>query len=118
MRGQTVVSRGFCEKFARNLTAPAGVTVAKTESVMSMRIAVALAATIGVGIVGGTQAEARPAAVGFRGGYSAGPIAIKPNERRLCLVLGQAEAIRYSVVVGCPSRHVDNRARISLRPSQ
>jgi hypothetical protein len=56
MRGQTVVSRGFCEKFDD----PDGVTVAKTESVMSMRIAVALAATIGVGIVSGTQAEARP----------------------------------------------------------
>src|SRR5258706_4503632 len=100
MRGQTVVSRGFCEKFARNLTAPAGVTVAKTESVMSMRIAVALAATIGVGIVGGTQAEARPDVVGFRGDYSAGTIVIKTNERRLYLVVGQGQAMRYPVGVG------------------
>src|SRR5258705_1680633 len=100
MRGQTVVSRGFCEKFARNLTAPAGVTEAKTERVMSLRIAVALAATIGVGILGGTQAEARPDVVGFRGDYSPGTIVIKTNERRLYLVVGQGHAMRYPVGVG------------------
>src|SRR5260221_3456411 len=96
MRGQTVVSRVF----ARNLTTPTGVTVAKTESVMSMRIAVALAATIGVGILSGTQAEARPDVVGFRGDYSTGTIVIKTNERRLYLVVGQGQAMRYPVGVG------------------
>ena len=65
MRGQIVVLQGFCEKFG----GPGGVTEAKTETVMSLRIAAALVATIGVGILGGTQAEARPDVVGFRGDY-------------------------------------------------
>jgi len=78
MRGQTVVLQGFCEK----LTAPAGVAEAKTETVMSLRIAAALVATIGVGILGGTQAEARPDVVGFRGDYSPGTIVIKTNVGR------------------------------------
>src|SRR6476646_3232749 len=96
MRGQTVVSRGF----ARNLTAPAGVTVAETEKVMSMRIAAALAVTIGVGLVGGTQAQARPDVVGFRGDYSPGTIVIRTNERRLYYVIDQNHAVRYPVGVG------------------
>jgi len=65
-----------------------------------MRIAVALVATIGVGIVGATQAEARPDVVGFRGDYSPGTIVIKTNERRLYLVVGQGQAMRYPVGVG------------------
>src|SRR5260370_22748915 len=67
---------------------------------MSMRIAVALAATIRVGILGGTQAEARPDVVGFRGDYSPGTIVIKTNERRLYLVVDQGHAMRYPVGVG------------------
>src|SRR5260221_580414 len=67
---------------------------------MSLRIAVALAATIGAGILGVTQAEARPDVVGFRGDYSPGTIVIKTNERRLYLVVGQGQAMRYPVGVG------------------
>src|SRR5260370_11136814 len=67
---------------------------------MSLRIAVALAATIGAGILGVTQAEARPDVVGFRGDYSPGPIVSKPNERRLYLVVDQGHAVRYPVGVG------------------
>jgi lipoprotein-anchoring transpeptidase ErfK/SrfK len=66
---------------------------------MSLRIAAALA-TIGVGMLGGTQAQARPDVVGFRGDYSAGTIVIKTNERRLYLVVGQGQAMRYLVGVG------------------
>ena len=54
---------------------------------MSMRIAVALAATIGAGILMSTAAEARPEMVGFRGDYSPGTIVVKTNERRLYLIL-------------------------------
>ena len=50
---------------------------------MSFRIAVALAAIIGAGMLITTQAEARPDVVGFRGDYSPGTIVIKTNERRL-----------------------------------
>src|SRR5205823_3550203 len=63
-------------------------------------VAAALVATIGVGRLGGTQAEARPDVVGFRGDYSPGTIVIKTNERRLYLVVGQGQAMRYPVGVG------------------
>ena len=96
MRGQSVVLPGFCEKS----DGPGGVTEAKTERVMSLKIAVALAATIAAGILGGTQAQARPDVVGFRGDYSPGTIVIKTNERRLYLVVGQGQAMRYPVGVG------------------
>ena len=38
--------------------------------------------------------------VGFRGDYSPGTIVIKTNERRLYLVVGQCQAMRYPVGVG------------------
>ena len=67
---------------------------------MSLRIAVALAATLGMGILGATAAQARPDMVGFHGDYSPGTIVIKTNERRLYLVLDPGHAMRYPVGVG------------------
>ena len=67
---------------------------------MSLRIAVALAATIGAGILMSTVAEARPNIVGFRGDYSPGTIVVKTNERRLYLVVDQGRAVSYPVGVG------------------
>src|ERR1700692_4172191 len=67
---------------------------------MSLRIAVALAATIGAGMLLSTAAEAAPAVVGFRGDYSQGTIVVKANERRLYLVVDQDHAVRYPVGVG------------------
>jgi lipoprotein-anchoring transpeptidase ErfK/SrfK len=67
---------------------------------MSLRIAVALAATIGAGMLMSTAAEARPDMVGFRGDYSPGTIVVKTNERRLYLVLDDGHAVRYPVGVG------------------
>ena len=67
---------------------------------MSLRIAVALAATIGAGALLSTAAEARPDIVGFRGDYSPGTIVVKTNERRLYLVVEQGRAVRYPVGVG------------------
>ena len=53
---------------------------------MSMKIAVALAATIGMAILMSSQAaEARPEMVGVRGDYTPGTIVVKTNERRLYL---------------------------------
>src|SRR5216683_6581630 len=86
--------------FAWNLTAPNGVPEAKVERSMSLRIAVALAATIGAGMVMSTGAEARPDMVGFRGDYSPGTIVVKTNERRLYLVVDPGHAMRYPVGVG------------------
>jgi lipoprotein-anchoring transpeptidase ErfK/SrfK len=67
---------------------------------MSLRIAVALAVTIGAGAFMSTGAEARPDVVGFQGYYSPGTIVVKTNERRLYLVLDDGHAVRYPVGVG------------------
>ena len=67
---------------------------------MSLRIAVALAATIGLGALGTTEAQAQPDVVGFRGDYSPGTIVIRTNERRLYYVIDQNHAVRYPVGVG------------------
>ena len=61
---------------------------------MSLRIAVALAATIGLGALGTTEAQAQPDVVGFRGDYSPGTIVIRTNERRLYYVIDQNHAVR------------------------
>ena len=60
---------------------------------MSLRIAVALVATIGAGLLTATTAEARPDMVDFRGDYSPGTIVVKTNERRLYLVVGSGHAV-------------------------
>ena len=69
---------------------------------MSLRIAVAVAvaATIGAGMLGTTAAQAGPDVVDFRGDYSPGTIVVKTNERRLYYVLDTGHAVRYPVGVG------------------
>ncbi|MFY9953533.1 L,D-transpeptidase [Bradyrhizobium sp.] len=67
---------------------------------MSMRIAVALAATIGAGWPMTERAQARPEMVGVHGDYSPGTIVVKTNERRLYFILDQGHAMRYPVGVG------------------
>ena len=68
---------------------------------MSMKVAVALAATIGAGTLMSSGAEARPEMVGMRGAeYSAGTIVVRTNERRLYLILDSGHAMRYPVGVG------------------
>jgi lipoprotein-anchoring transpeptidase ErfK/SrfK len=80
---------------------------------MSVRIAVALAATIGVGMLMSTAAQARPDEVGFRGEYSPGTIVIKTNERRLYLVVGAGQAMRYPVGVGRAGKQWAGTTQIS-----
>src|SRR5258707_12514018 len=70
------------------------------ELIMSMRIALALAATIGAGMLMSAAAEARPEMVDVRGEYSPGTIVVKTNERRLYLILDSGHAMRYPVGVG------------------
>jgi lipoprotein-anchoring transpeptidase ErfK/SrfK len=79
---------------------------------MSVRIAVALAATIGAGILMSSAAEARPAIVGFRGDYSPGTIVVKTNERRLYLVVEQGKAVAYPVGVGRAGKQWSGTTRI------
>jgi lipoprotein-anchoring transpeptidase ErfK/SrfK len=70
------------------------------ERLMSLRIAVALAVTIGAGTLMSSAAEARPDMVGFRGDYAPGTIVVRTNERRLYLVVDPGHAVRYPVGVG------------------
>ena len=67
---------------------------------MSLRIAVAVAATIGAGVMMSTAAQARPDMVDFHGDYSPGTIVVKTSERRLYLVVDPGHAMRYPVGVG------------------
>ena len=79
---------------------------------MSMRIAVALAATIGAGVLMSSAAEARPEMVGIRGEYTPGTIVVKTNERRLYLILDSGRAMRYPVGVGRAGKQWSGSARI------
>ncbi|WOH81900.1 L,D-transpeptidase [Bradyrhizobium sp. BEA-2-5] len=72
---------------------------------MSMKFAVALAATaavtLGAVVLTSQAAEARPEMVGMHGDtYSPGTIVVKTNERRLYLILDNGHAVRYPVGVG------------------
>src|ERR1051326_6262030 len=79
---------------------------------MSLRGAVALAATMAAGLVMVEPAQARPDVVGFRGDYSPGTIVVKTNERRLYLVVDQGRAVRYPVGVGKAGKHWAGSTRI------
>jgi lipoprotein-anchoring transpeptidase ErfK/SrfK len=67
---------------------------------MSIRIAVALAATFSVATMMSTQAQARPELVDISGDYAPGTIVVKTSERRLYLILESGRAMRYPVGVG------------------
>jgi lipoprotein-anchoring transpeptidase ErfK/SrfK len=109
MRGQRWHTRALqvCVELAALVGRPG-----KLESSMSLRIAVALAATIGVGLSMTGAAQARPDVVGFRGDYSPGTIVVKTNERRLYLVVDQGRAVRYPVGVGRAGKQWAGTTRI------
>jgi lipoprotein-anchoring transpeptidase ErfK/SrfK len=71
---------------------------------MHLKMTLALAATIGAGLLATPQAQARPDLVAFRGDYSPGTIVVKTSERRLYLVVGDGHAVRYPVGVGKPGK--------------
>ena len=79
---------------------------------MSLRIAVALAATIGAGMLGTTGVQARPEIVGLHGDYSPGTIVVKTNERRLYYILDSEHAVRYPVGVGKSGKQWAGTTRI------
>ncbi|MGY3370591.1 lipoprotein-anchoring transpeptidase ErfK/SrfK [Bradyrhizobium sp. GM2.4] len=80
---------------------------------MSMRIAVALAATVVTGVLTLTAAQARPEMVGTNlADYSPGTIVVKTNERRLYLVLDSGHAVRYPVGVGKSGKQWAGTTRI------
>ncbi|UGA43196.1 L,D-transpeptidase [Bradyrhizobium quebecense] len=80
---------------------------------MSMKFAVALAATLGAVIVMSQTAEARPEMVGIHAdNYEPGTIVVKTNERRLYLILDSGHAMRYPVGVGKSGKQWAGTTRI------
>ncbi|MBV8917733.1 L,D-transpeptidase [Bradyrhizobium sp.] len=67
---------------------------------MFKRIAVALSATIGAGVLLSSAAAAGPELVSVHNQYSPGTILVKTSERRLYLILDDDHAMRYPVGVG------------------
>ena len=67
---------------------------------MSIRVAAALAATVGAGMLMTTVAQARPEIVSVHNQYSPGTTVIGTSERRLCFILDADHAMRYPVGVG------------------
>jgi lipoprotein-anchoring transpeptidase ErfK/SrfK len=110
MRGKPAANPAVC-RIAANFMPLEG-TEAKAERLMSLRIAVALAATIGAGMLVTTQAQARPEVVGVHGEYSPGTIVVRTNERRLYLILDQGHAVRYPVGVGKAGKQWAGTTRI------
>jgi len=79
---------------------------------MATRIAVALAATMGAGLLTISAAEARPELVGVHYQYSPGTIVVKTSERRLYLILDEGHAMRYPVGVGKTGKQWAGETRI------
>jgi lipoprotein-anchoring transpeptidase ErfK/SrfK len=87
---------------------------------MSAKIAVALAATIGAGIVMSPAAQARPEMVDISGEYTPGTIVVRTHERRLYLILDSGRAMRYPVGVGKAGKQWAGTTKIDgkyLRPA-
>ncbi len=79
---------------------------------MAMRIAAALAAIIGAGVLMTPVAKAHSELVGVRNQYSPGTIVVKTSERRLYLILDTGHAMRYPVGVGKAGRQWAGETRI------
>lgn len=82
---------------------------------MSLKIAMRLAAGaagLWASLMAIPQAQARPDMVAFPGDYSPGTIVVKTGERRLYLVLGRGQAVRYPVGVGKPGKQWEGVTRI------
>jgi lipoprotein-anchoring transpeptidase ErfK/SrfK len=79
---------------------------------MSMRIALALAVTIGAALAISTTAQARPEIVDIDGNYRPGTIVVKTSERRLYLIIDSGRAVRYPVGVGKAGRQWTGTTRI------
>jgi lipoprotein-anchoring transpeptidase ErfK/SrfK len=74
--------------------------------------AIAAAAGLLAILTSSQPAQARGDVVAFNGGYSAGTVVVKTNERRLYFVIGEGRAIRYPVGVGKAGMQWAGTARI------
>src|ERR1700750_2871495 len=107
MRGQA----GKTGRFGQILGPRQGLVIG--EKSMSKRIAGAMAAIIGAGLLATNAAQARPELVPVRGSeYSPGTIVVKTNQRRLYLILDDGHAMRYPVGVGKSGKQWAGTTRI------
>ena len=86
---------------------------------MSNRTGLIALAAAAMALIGTTSAGAREV-VNYDGGVQPGTIVVKIAERKLYLVLGGGEAIRYTVAVGRPGKQWQGQARVSgkfVRPA-
>ena len=110
-RGQKCVDENSSRQGLQGvLRAPEG--AGKWELIMSMRIAVALAATIVASAVMSSGAQARPELVGINGEYAPGTIVVKTHERRLYLILNSGPPMRYPVGVGKAGKQWEGTTKI------
>jgi lipoprotein-anchoring transpeptidase ErfK/SrfK len=112
MCGQTGFFARVCILFTALCRGDRGKSGKKAERLMSMRIAVALVATIGAGLLMTDAAQARPEMVGVRGEFSPGTIVVRTNERHLYFILDQGHAMRYPVGVGKSGKQWAGTTRI------
>ena len=99
-----------------------GVTDNDTVFIMHLSrwMAAASAALLLVAVTAVPQSAQARSLVGFSGGFSAGTIVVKTNERRLYYVLGNGKALSYPVGVGRLGRQWTGTTMISsmhLRPA-
>lgn len=78
---------------------------------MLRQLAVAFTVTMAIGL-SGTSAKATPSVVASPGGYAPGTIVVKTNERKLYLILGEGQALRYPVGVGKAGKQWAGATRI------
>src|ERR1700761_752107 len=79
---------------------------------MSLRIAVALVATIGAGVLMSGTAEAQPEVVAMHEAYAPGTIVVRTGERRLYLVIDSDHAMRSPVGGGKAGKQWPGTAEI------
>jgi len=81
---------------------------------MLRKLTMTLAATTAVGFaaIGLSAAHAAPSVVASPHGYAPGTIVVKTNERRLYLILGEGQALRYPVGVGKAGKQWAGATRI------
>ena len=78
---------------------------------MLRKFMMALTATLAIG-VSGTAARAAPSLVASPNGYAPGTIVVKTHERKLYLILGEGQALRYPVGVGKAGKQWAGTTRI------
>jgi lipoprotein-anchoring transpeptidase ErfK/SrfK len=82
-------------------------------------LAALLAAAPIAGVFGSAPASAREV-VAFNGGYGAGTVVVRTNERKLYYVMGDGRALRYPVGVGTAGKQWEGTTMISgkhVRPA-